>query len=137
MVVDVVLGSGPYNEQVIFPAVLNTSSTNTITINGNGNTLTFGATVSTAPSTLELNGTDYMIINNLNIVGTGATYAFAGHLWNNADNNQINNCTFTVNPNLSTSVVVPFSISGSVSSATTTGLSGINNVCLLYTSRCV
>jgi parallel beta-helix repeat protein len=128
VVVDVVSGSGPYNEQVIFPEVLNASSTNTITINGNGNTLVFGASVSTAPSTLELNGTDFLIVNNLNFSGTGTTYAFATHLWNDANNNTFNNCTFTVPGNLSTTTLVPFSISGSVSSATGTGSSGINNV---------
>ncbi|MEO5569915.1 MAG: hypothetical protein ABIT08_08300, partial [Bacteroidia bacterium] len=51
IVVNVVAGSGPYNEQLILPQIGGMSAVNTITINGNGRTLTFAATVSTAPST--------------------------------------------------------------------------------------
>ncbi|HNR20634.1 MAG TPA: hypothetical protein PKN75_06970, partial [Bacteroidia bacterium] len=127
IVVDVVSGSGPYNEQVEFPAVTGVSSTNTITINGNNNTLTFAASVSTAPGTLILNGSDYFVINNLNVTGTGTTYALSCHLWNGADNNTFNNCTFTAPTGVTVSTVSPFSISGSATSATTTGTGGSNN----------
>ncbi|MBK7853640.1 MAG: hypothetical protein IPJ79_00860 [Bacteroidetes bacterium] len=127
IVVDVVSGSGPYTEQVEFPAVTGVSSTNTITINGNNNTLTFAASVSTAPGTLILNGSDYFVINNLNVTGTGTTYALSCHLWNGADNNTFNNCTFTAPTGVTGSTVCPFSISGSATSATTTGTGGSNN----------
>ena len=128
VVLNVVSGSGPYNEQVSINQTANTSSTNTITINGNGETLTFSSASSSAPSTFELNGVDYVTVNNLTIEGTGASYAFACHLWNQADNNTFNNCTFTVPANTTTSLHVPFSVSGSATSATTTGLTGNNNV---------
>ncbi len=127
VVVDVAPGSGPYNEQVIFPVVNNTSAINTITINGNGATLTYAATASAAPSTLELNGTDYLRINNLNVVATGATYGFAAHLWNGADNNEFTNCSFTAPVTGTSTTLAPFSISGSATSATGTGNSGSNN----------
>ncbi|HQW18850.1 MAG TPA: hypothetical protein PKZ48_12140, partial [Bacteroidia bacterium] len=128
IVVNVVSGSGPYNEQIEFGEIANASSINTITINGNGNVLTFGATVSTAPGTLVLNGTDYMTVNNLIVEGTGATYALVCHLWNNANNNAFNNCTFNAPANGTITTMVPFSISGSATSATTSGNSGSNNV---------
>ena len=104
------------------------SAANTITFNGNGCTLTFAATLSTAPSTFELTGADYVTVNNLIIAGTGATYALACHLWNNADNNAFNNCTFNCPANGTSTSQVPFSISGSGTSATTSGVSGNNNV---------
>ncbi len=128
VVVNVAAGSGPYNEQVEFGQILGASAVNTITINGNGNVLTYASSASATPSTLELNGTDYMIINNLTINATGATYAFACHLWNQADNNTFNNCTFNVPANGISSTMVSFSLSGSKTSATTSGTSGNNNV---------
>ena len=57
--------SGPYNEQIDIPSIGGTSAINTVTFNGNGRGLTFAATLSTAPHTLVLNGTDYININNL------------------------------------------------------------------------
>ncbi len=39
LVVDVVANSGPYTEQVVFPNITGASATNSITINGNGNTI--------------------------------------------------------------------------------------------------
>lgn len=128
IVVNVVPGSGPYFEQVEFFAVLGTSPTKTITINGNNNTLTYGATLSTAPGTLILNGTDNMIINNLVVNGTGSTYALVCHLWNQADRNSFNNCTFNASANTSSLNVVPFSISGSATDPTFSGASGSNNI---------
>lgn len=128
VVANVVAGSGPYNEQVEFGEINGTSSINTITINGNGNVLTYGATVSTAPGTLVLNGTDYMTVNNLTVEGTGTTYALVCHLWNNADNNAFNNCTFNAPANGTSTSMVPFSISGSATSGTASGNSGINNI---------
>lgn len=125
---NVVAGSGPYNEQVEIPSINGSSSINTITINGNNCTLTYNATLSTFPSTFELNGADWIRVNNLNITGTGTTYALVCHLWNQADNNIFTGCTFTAPANGSSSIQMPFSISGSKTSGTTSGISGINNI---------
>ena len=40
--------SGPYNEQLIIPPVTGTSSTNTVTFNGNGNQNIYSAVTGTA-----------------------------------------------------------------------------------------
>ena len=128
IVFNVVAGSGPYNEQIEIPQISNMSAVNTVTINGNGATLTYGATLSGSPHTLSLNGADYFRFNNLNIAGTGATYALVGHLWNNADNDSFINCTFTAPANGTASGQVPFSISGDAANATSAGNAGINNV---------
>jgi hypothetical protein len=128
VVFNVDVASGPYTEQVEFGVISGASAVNTITINGNGRTLTYNATVSSAPGTLVLNGTDYMTVNNLVVNGTGGTYALVCHLWNQADNNTFNNCTFNAPANGTSTTQVPFSISGSATSGTASGVSGNNNI---------
>ena len=121
------VANGTYTEQVEIGNIPGSSAVNTVTINGNGATLTFAA-ATTAAHTLMLSGADYMTYNNLNVVGTGATYALACHLWNQSDNNSFNNCTFTVPANCTGTAQVPFSLSGSATAATTAGISGNNNI---------
>jgi gliding motility-associated-like protein len=95
---NVVAGSGPYNEQVVIPPITGASATNTITFNGNGAQLHYLSNVATKQSVLELNGADYVTINNLQIKADGTgwdQYGIAVHLTNDADNNTISNCTIT------------------------------------------
>ncbi|MFM8918360.1 MAG: hypothetical protein ACKOGP_11575, partial [Bacteroidota bacterium] len=108
-------------------SVANTSATNTITFNGNGNTLQFNSSNSLLPSTFELQGTDWVRVNNMVFSAQGTTYAYPVHLWNQADNNIFTNCTFNCPANGTSSLHVPFSISGSQTSATTSGPAGNNN----------
>ena len=123
IVFDVAPGSGPYNEQISIPQIFGASATNTITFNGNGTTLTSAL----GPSTLELNGADFIKINGLTINNTNASTAFACHLWNGADNNKFDNCTFTVPITNTATTSVPFSVSGAQAAATTSGVSGSND----------
>lgn len=124
--VDVVAGSGPYNEQVEFTAIAGTSATNTIAINGNSNTITFAASLLAAPWTVNLNGTDFMTINSLTITGTGGTYAMSLHLWNNANNNTFNNCRVVSPLNGTGTRQCPISLSG-VSNNPTTSSANVGN----------
>lgn len=57
VVFNVVAASGPYNQQVTIPVISGASAVNTITFNGNGNTLTFAGTAGN-PNTFALNGAD-------------------------------------------------------------------------------
>jgi hypothetical protein len=127
VIFDVAAGTGPYTEQVTIPQIGGASLTNTITFIGNNETLTFNATLAAAPHTLALNGADFIRVNDLNIIGTGPTYALVGHLWNNADNNKFTNCTFTAPANGTLTTHSPFSCSGSETAAVTSGVSGSNN----------
>ena len=61
--VNVVKGSGPYVEKVTFTA--SGTSSNTITINGNGETIRNTGTI------IYMNGADYFTFDNLDIVNTG------------------------------------------------------------------
>ena len=56
-------------EQPAFGTFPGMSASTRVTINGNGNLLTFNATSSTLPYTLLLNGTKFMQINNLLMSG--------------------------------------------------------------------
>ncbi|KAA9325473.1 T9SS type A sorting domain-containing protein [Adhaeribacter soli] len=85
IVFNVATGSGPYNENMVIPAIPGTSATNTITINGNGNTLTGAVSTSAA---LQLNGAKYVRVNNLTIEALPtATSGQVVHLTNGAENN--------------------------------------------------
>ncbi|PWV50584.1 right-handed parallel beta-helix repeat-containing protein [Chitinophaga sp. S165] len=93
---NVVANSGPYTEQVIIPAITGASATNTITINGNGQELNYLSSDITKQAVLELNGADYVTVNNLRIKADGIgwnQYGLTVHLTNDADNNTISNCT--------------------------------------------
>jgi hypothetical protein len=74
VIVDVVSGTGPYNEQVIFYEFNNSSETNTVTFNGNDETLQYSANFNNERATLKLNGTDHVIFNNIAIIATGSSY---------------------------------------------------------------
>lgn len=130
LVVNVVASTGPYVEQVQFNAITGVTAQNTITINGNGNTLTFGAATVGAPWILSLQGADYMNFNNLTIIGTG-TYAWCALLTNGSNYNSFSTCTFSVGTLNGTSTTqFPVIFSGSNTSYSTFGNSGNYNTFL-------
>ena len=128
LVVNVVANSGPYIEQPQFNAIAGTNASNTITVNGNGNLLTFNATVSTAPWTLLLSGADYMNFNNLNVQGQGASYALVCLLTTGADFNVFSSCTFSAPANGTSSYQIPVHLSASNTGLSTGANSGNNNL---------
>src|SRR5437870_4651260 len=66
LTVNVSATSTVYTEQVELKVITGTSATNTITLNGNGRTITFNATAAALPCTFLMSGTDYLTVNNLN-----------------------------------------------------------------------
>jgi hypothetical protein len=110
--VNVVSASGPYYEQVAFTPITGASSINTITINGNGNILSFNSSNASQRYTLMLNGADFMYFHNLKTEGTG-TYQWTLILTGNADDNMFSNCTFSCQANTTSSSHMPIMISGS------------------------
>ncbi|RXK82938.1 Ig-like domain-containing protein [Filimonas effusa] len=99
VVFDVATTNTVYREQVLIPEIPGSSSTNTITFNGNGNTLAWASKINSAPYVLKLNGADYVTVDNLKIDATGGTYGFGIHMMNNADNNTIKNCSINADIN--------------------------------------
>lgn len=125
---NVLTGSGPFFEQITIPSIVGASATNTITFNGNGETIT-SATTTSARSIILLNGADYITIDSLVVQTQSNINNFAIQLTNDADFNTINNCTVDLTSTLTStsSTNAGIVVSGSLTSATTTGASGTNN----------
>ncbi|HYG16350.1 MAG TPA: PKD domain-containing protein [Bacteroidia bacterium] len=102
VLVSVVPLSGPYTEQVSAIAYTGMGSGKKVTIDGNGNTLSYTATLASAQYTLGIHGADYLTIKNLTVEALGTNYAWGIHLSNNSENITIENCQVSI-PN-STSV---------------------------------
>jgi len=114
-------GTGPYNEQLILDSIPGTSAVNTITFNGNGETIAFGSTNTDERAVIKLNSTDHITFDNLVIDGSAGTYGFGVQLINNADFNTISNCTINVNTSTTSTNFAGIVISASATSATGTG----------------
>ncbi len=126
VIVVVVPNSGPYIEQVNFNMPIGVSATNSVLIQGNGNTLSFNATNSAAPWTLLYSGADYMTVSNLTVVAQNASNGFALKLWNQASFNNFINCTFSCQINTTGTAVMPVSLSATNNSWSSTGTAALN-----------
>jgi gliding motility-associated-like protein len=98
VVFNVVAGSGPYEEQFILGAINGTSAINTITFNGNADTIRFSSNNTTNRSVIKLRNTDHVTFNNFVVDARGAgSFGIGLHFLNNADSNTIKNCTILIN----------------------------------------
>lgn len=105
IVVNVTPGSGPYTEQFILGDVLGTSATNTIRINGNGNTLQFNGTSTSNMHIVYLDGTKYLTLDSLHIKTLNATYGWGVFLTGGAHHDTIRNCHIDLSTITGTSTV--------------------------------
>ncbi|MBR9918976.1 PKD domain-containing protein, partial [bacterium] len=121
--VNVVANSGPYNENFELTAINNTSSTNTVTINGNGNTISASGWV------VEFDGADYVTIDNL-VINANGTSNGTGGVWlhNSSNNNTISNCEIIVSAFTGTTTGTAYVWLSNSSTSLTSGTHGINNV---------
>lgn len=126
LTVNVISATGPYTEQPSFNSITGTSATNTITVNGNGNLLTFASTTFGQGWVLGLGGADYMNFYDLNVSATG-TYAYPCMLHSGADYNTFTACTFSVSTTGTSTNQIPVVLSGSGSSYATQANSGNYN----------
>lgn len=124
VIFNVLAGSGPYPEQLIMQSVPGASATNTITFNGNGNTLSFTSANTNERAVIKLNDADFITFDNLVIEAGGTTttqYGFGVQLINNADFNKFNGCTINVTAASTSTNYAGIVVSSSATSATTTG----------------
>lgn len=124
VIIDVVTGTGPYNEQLIMDEIPGASAVNTVTFRGNGNTIAFAAPSSADRAVIRLNGTDHVTIEDLVVVAgtSSATYGWGIHLTNSADSNTIRNCTINIEVTSTTAAnSAGIVLSNSNTSPTTTG----------------
>jgi gliding motility-associated-like protein len=115
--INVLAGSGPYNEQLIMNGIIpNSSSANTITFNGNGETITF-ATTATERAVIKIKNIQYIRFENLVIVPTGASNGYGVHLTGDANFNIIRSCTVNTSTTATTTNYAGIAISGSETDA--------------------
>lgn len=125
VVLNVVPGSGPYNEQVIWTNI-STSTTNTITINGNGNILTFASPTNTQRGIFILENTGNVTIDNL-VIQAATGFPAAGYgiqLLGNSNNNIIRNCTINFDLSIAGFNTAGIHLGGNPTSATIGGPAG-------------
>jgi len=118
---NVVANSGPYVEQISLGSVPGASATNTITINGNNDTLKYAPDANDR-YIIKLDGTKHLTINNLGIKSTATDYGWGIHLFGKTDSVTINNC------------VIDLSAVTSTSSANSTGIVAVNSLTATTTS---
>lgn len=96
---NVTSATGTYNEQLLIKKIPGASAVNTVTFNGNGQSISFTSTESYNREVIRLDGASHVRFSNLvvNANGTGYTeYGYGIHLLNNADSNTISDCVITV-----------------------------------------
>ncbi|MCH8546780.1 MAG: T9SS type A sorting domain-containing protein [Cryomorphaceae bacterium] len=93
VIANVAVGSGPYDEQVVFQHVNGVSDTSAIVLNGNGNSLRFAATSTNNQFTLLISGANYLTIDSLVVEATGSV-GWVMWITNAANYNVFKNCTF-------------------------------------------
>ncbi len=91
-------GAGPFNEQVIIPAIAGTSAINTVRLNGGANReiVEYTATLTNERAVIKLNGADHIILDSMRIINNGTTYGYGVQLTNSADDNVVRNCIVQV-----------------------------------------
>jgi hypothetical protein len=119
---------GTYNEQVVIPQILNSSSVNTVHFNGNGAVLLSSPSVSTSRTGITLNGADFVTLDSLTVNVSGGTYGWGILLTGGADNNRITNCTINTSISSTSSNYAGILINGSVSSTSSSGNNGNGNI---------
>ncbi|MCH8546851.1 MAG: hypothetical protein LAT54_08960, partial [Cryomorphaceae bacterium] len=128
VVVNVVPNSGPYNEEVEFGEVVGASSVNTITVNGNGNTLQYTAAGTNDRTTLTMNGADWFTFDSLEIKANGTTHGWVLLLTQGADHNTFKNCLFETSTSSTSTFFSSVVMSNSPTSAVTLGNTGNYNL---------
>lgn len=130
IVFNVAQNSGPYNERVVIPQINSATAANTITFNGNGETVSYGTNDMTELATVKLDGAHHIVFNNFVVKATGSTGNAGGFgilLTNNADSNFITNCTIdlglTVTTNFAGILInaVPFKADSAAINSTCNG----------------
>ncbi|MBF9221068.1 beta strand repeat-containing protein [Hymenobacter ruricola] len=126
--VTLAVSNGPYTEQLLLNQIPGSSATNTVAVNGNGTTLQFAPENPFRRAVVQLNGSDYVTINNLVIDATGGptapalgTYGYGVLLTNAADNDRITNNVINAGLNSTSTSYAGVVVNGSTGSATATG----------------
>ena len=118
VVFQVIASSAPFVEQIEIGEIPGMSATNTITVKGNFNTLSFAATNANLRHTLHLNGADHLRFEDLTIEAVGAASGWAVRMSNNANNNTFKRCVFRASETATLSTYAAFALTQSPTAVT-------------------
>ena len=122
IVFNVVANSGPYLESFVLDQINGSSATNTVTFNGNGNTIKYSGAATDDRAVIKLRGTDHFIFDSLIIDATGPNaWGFGVQLLAGADSNVVNNCQIISDITSTSTNYTGISVSNLETSATATG----------------
>ncbi len=96
--VNFIAGSGPYSGNVRFDDIAGTSATNSITINGNGETVTHAGS-SSVSATITVSECTYISFDNLVIENTASLYGRCVQIRDESENITVENCELNM-PNM-------------------------------------
>ncbi|BAV08634.1 T9SS type B sorting domain-containing protein [Filimonas lacunae] len=100
VVFDVTTSGYNYKEQLVIPEIKGASDINTITFNGNGNTVSYAGTgYYDSRYIIKLDGADHIIFDSLQVNATTGQSGFGFVLTNDADGNIIRKCTINAGQN--------------------------------------
>lgn len=122
VMVNVVQGSGPYNEQVTITTVPGGSAANLVTFNGNGETITFNPSSTTRHIVKLRAATDVVVENFVLTVDPAATVGWGIIINRGGSNITVRNNTVNVSQTITGSDAVGISVSDSTSYAGLTDL---------------
>jgi hypothetical protein len=114
--VNVVAGSGPYNAGFSFGNIPNASATNTVTFNGNGNTIT-----GSLSPLVTFNNASFITLDSFNIVGTSGFAGFGVYFSNQSRYITLNKNTIDVGTTSTATSNAGIVASGSPTAVTTAG----------------
>jgi hypothetical protein len=97
VILNVVAGTGPYNERVMATRIGGASAINTLTINGNGEVLQLSNTDNVDRGILTLDAASYVTVDGLIIRAlTTGSVGYGVHMRNGAHHNVIKNCQIEI-----------------------------------------
>ncbi|MFZ9190736.1 MAG: hypothetical protein ACO204_06460, partial [Schleiferiaceae bacterium] len=128
VVFQVLSNSAPFNEQLVINQIPGMSATNTITVKGNNNTLSFATTNTNERHTLHLNGADFLRFEDLIIEAAGSTAGWGVRLSNEANNNTFKRCVIKTSETSTSSNYAAFTLTQSATAATGTQTGTASNL---------
>jgi hypothetical protein len=118
VVFQVLTSSPTFTEQLVINEIPGMSATNTITVKGNFNTLSFAATDPNLRHTLHINGADHLRFEDLTIEAVGAASGWAVRMSNNANFNTFKRCVFRASETATLSTYAAFALTQSPTAVT-------------------
>lgn len=128
VVFQVLSNSAPFSEQITINEIPGMSATNTITVKGNNNSLSFAATNTNERHTLHLNGADFLRFEDLIIEASGAAAGWGVRMSNNANNNTFKRCIIKTSESSTSSNYAAFTLTQSPTAATGTQAGTASNL---------